>query len=104
MVHIGVEYLHKRQQVINLLEEFQDMWYGHLGQIKATNERINLILDAQPAHQQQYGAGIKAREVECVKVERMPKEGVIKLSGSEWASLVVLIPKPDGTFGFRVHY
>lgn len=112
-IHIRAEDPQTKQQVINLSNEFKEMWSGHPGQIKATARRINLLPDAQPVYQQPFGhrviglsyrAGMKAREVEKAEVERILKEVVVEPPDSEWASPVVLIPKLDGTLRFSVDY
>lgn len=77
-VYIFVEDLYTKKLVLNMLEVFQYMCYGHLGQIEATNCRINLIPDAQPVHQQLYQAGVRARQI-----KRIVKEGVIEPSDSD---------------------
>ncbi|CAN8071938.1 unnamed protein product, partial [Agarophyton chilense] len=71
------------------------MWSGHLGRIKATQHRIELLPDSKPVYQQQYRAGPKAREKELKEVERMLREGVIEPANSDWASPVVLVEKKE---------
>ncbi|CAN8064059.1 unnamed protein product [Agarophyton chilense] len=70
-VQIGEENGQLRGRIIDLLEEFETMWSGHLGQIKATPHRIELLSDSKPIYQQPYRAGSKAREIELKEVERM---------------------------------
>jgi hypothetical protein len=57
-----------------------------------------------PLFQHPYRAGPAARKAEKDEVERMLKLGVIEPSNAEWASPVVLIPKPDGSTIFYVDY
>ncbi|CAN8070206.1 unnamed protein product [Agarophyton chilense] len=63
-VQIGQENGQLWGRIIDLLEEFETMRSGHLGQIKATQYRIELLPDSKPIYQQPYRAGPKARKVE----------------------------------------
>ena len=103
-VHIGTEDEELREQVMDLLAEFQDMWSGHLGTIDAVKHRIELTPGARPIHQAPYRAGHKAREIEKKEIDRMLAAKVIEEAQSEWASPVVLIPKKDGSMRFCVDY
>jgi Reverse transcriptase (RNA-dependent DNA polymerase) len=91
-------------KVMTLLERYSHMWDGSLGEIKATKHRIQLIPGSKPVHSHPYRAGPKAREMERQEVERMLKADVIEPACSEWASPVVLVPKPDGSLRFCVDY
>ena len=51
-----------------------------------------------------YQAGPRAREIEGAEVKKMLEAGVIEPGQSEWASLVLLVPKPDGSMYFCVDY
>ncbi|CAN8075928.1 unnamed protein product [Agarophyton chilense] len=103
-VQIGEE-KRQRGRIIDLLEVFETMWSGHLGQIKATQHRIELLPDSKPIYQQPYHAGPKAREVELKAVEQMLQEGVIEPANSDWASPVVLVQmKGDNRMRFCVDY
>jgi hypothetical protein len=73
-----------------------------LGVIQVTKHRIEA--KDNPVFQHPCRAGPEAREVEKVEVERMLKLGVIEPSHAEWASPVVLIPKPDGSARFYFDY
>jgi Reverse transcriptase (RNA-dependent DNA polymerase) len=59
---------------------------------------------ATPVHSQPYRAGSRAREAESSEVQRMLKPKVIEPTTSEWASPVVLVPKPDGSTRFCIDY
>ena len=80
------------------------MWTGELGSVKVTEHRIKLKLDSKPVFSQPYRAGPKAREVEEKEVNKMLDADVIERAKTEWASPVVLVPKPDGSLRFRVDY
>ena len=93
-----------RDAVYELLRSHRHMWDGHLGEVRATEHRIDLVPGAKPVHAQPYRAGPKAREAEQEEVLRMLKAGVIEPASTDWASPVVLVPKPDGSLRFCVDY
>jgi hypothetical protein len=80
------------------------MWDGRLGHVQTTSHRIELMPGATPVHSQPYRAGARAREAESSEVQRMLKSKVIEPTTSEWASPVVLVPKPDGSMRFCINY
>jgi hypothetical protein len=94
----------EREKVFGLLGKHRKMWDGRLGHAHATTHRIQLTPGAKPVHSQPYRAGSAAREAESAEIQRMLKAGVIEPASSEWASPVVLIPKPDGSMRFCVDY
>ena len=94
----------RREEVRRMLLKHQDLWEGKLGMINATEHRIELKEGAAPVHQHPYRAGAKEREFERSEIRKMLEEGVIRPSTSEWASPVVLAPKPDGSLRFCVDY
>ena len=52
-----------RKKIMDMLEQYQSMWDGHLGEIKATGggtaHRIALKPNSRPIRQQPYRAGPK---------------------------------------------
>jgi hypothetical protein len=80
------------------------MWDGSLGHVHASNHKIELLPGARPVRSHPYRAGPRAREAEATEVQRMLKSGVIEPASSEWASPVVLVPKPDGSMRFCIDY
>ena len=94
----------KRDAIYQLLGKHRHMWDGRLGRVHATEHRIDLNPGSKPVHAQPYRAGPRAREMETQEVYRMLKAGVIEPASTEWASPVVLVPKPDGTMRFCVDY
>ena len=73
-----------------------------LGEINTTVHRIELIPETRPVAQAPYWAGPKAREIEDSEVTKMLEARVIEPAQSEWASPVLLVPKPDGSTRFCV--
>lgn len=94
----------ERKNVYQMLGTHRSMWDGRLGHVQTTSHRIELVPDARPVHAQPYRAGSRAREAESSEVQRMLKAGVIEPTASEWASPVVLVPKPDGSMRFCIDY
>ena len=88
-----------RPQVLSLLEKHRALWSGHLGSIKATEHRIELKPGSKPARRNPYRMGPQTRELVKAQVDLLE---VIEPSQSEWASPVVLIPKPDGNPRFCI--
>jgi hypothetical protein len=86
----------EREKVLATLRKHRTMWDGRLGQVHSTAHRIQLVPGAKPAYSQPYRAGAKAREAESTEIQRMLRAGLIEPASSEWASPVVLVPKPDG--------
>jgi hypothetical protein len=94
----------EREKVLTMLMKHRTMWDGRLCQVHTTAHRIQLTSGAKPAYSQPYRAGAKAREAESVEIHRMLRAGVIEPAMSEWASPVVLVPKPDGSMLFCIDY
>jgi hypothetical protein len=86
---------HERERVFQLLGKHRSMWDGRLGHVHSTSHRIDLLPGAKPVHAQNYSAGARAREAESSEAQQMLKSCVIEPDTSEWASPVVLVPKPD---------
>ena len=99
--HLTKDYADK---VRSMLNEHKTMWHGTLGKIKAPPHRIQLKEGTKPHHAHPYRAGPKARAVEEEHVLKMRDQGVIEPAQAEWASPVVIVPKPDGSLRFCVDY
>ena len=93
-----------RRQLTKLLREFEDICDGRLGALKGVEHRIELVQGAVPIFQQPYRCGIERRKAEDAEVQRMLAAKVIEPSMSEWASPIILVPKPDGSLRFCVDY
>jgi hypothetical protein len=61
----------ERKTVTDMLEPHKAMWDGHLGEVTATQHRIDLMPGARPVHSQPYRAGTRAREIEKAEIEKM---------------------------------
>jgi hypothetical protein len=94
----------ERNAVLEMLEPQKSMWDGRLGEVSATKHRIDLVPGARPIHSLPYRAGHRAREIEKQEIDKMLRQGVIEPAICEWASHIVMVPKPDGSHKFCVDY
>ena len=101
LAHVSAD---ERQDILRMLRPHREMWDGRLGTVTATEHRIDLVPGARPIHSQPYRAGARAREIGRGEIEKMLSQGVIEPATSEWASPIVLVPKPDGSLRFCVDY
>jgi len=91
-------------KVHGLLDQFNGMRSGNLGELKATTHHIKLTPDAKPVYSAPYRAGPHRRlEIEK-QVKKMLDLGVIEPSDAEWSFPVVVVPKPGGHFRLCVDY
>jgi Reverse transcriptase (RNA-dependent DNA polymerase) len=90
----------ERVEVLRMLEPHHSMWDGRLGTVSATTHRIKMVPGSKPVHAQPYGAGAKARAAEKTEIDQMLAQNIIEPATSEWASPIVLVPKPDGALRF----
>ena len=101
--HIDDESL--RYEILSMLAKHEDMWRpGHLGEITATEHRIELTPGTKPIRQAPYRQGHRGRDVQAGEIAKMLEAGVIEPATSEWASPVVLVPKKDGSLRFCIDY
>ena len=84
------------------LRKYSHIWNGSLGEITTIEHRIDLVPGSRPVSSVPYRAGPKAQKAEQDEVDRMLRAGVIEPAQSEWASPVVLVPKPDGSLRFCI--
>lgn len=103
---VPLDHLSKEQQdaVRKMLKPFSSIWQSHLGVVDASQHRLDTPTDARPFRSQPYRAGPADREMQSLEIKRQLALGVIEPSQSEWATPVLLVPKPDGTKRFCVDY
>ena len=93
-----------RFRIREMLRKYESMWDGSFEEISTVNHRIELHPGTRPIAQHAYRAGAKVREAEQAEVHRMLEADIVEPAQSEWASPVVLFPKPDGSLRFCVDY
>ena len=94
-----------REKIYEMLEKHSDMWKpGRLGEIRATEHRIDLREGTKPIRQMPYRQGLAMRDLAAKEISKMLEHGVIEPATSEWASPIVFVPKKDGTKRFCVDY
>ena len=94
-----------RKRVMEVLETNQDMWMsGRLGEISATEHRIELEPGTKPIRSMPFRQGPIMRGKAAAQIREMLDAGVIEPATSEWASPIVLVPKKDGSRRFCVDY
>lgn len=82
----------------------ESMWDGHLGVVKPTEHRINLLEQSSPFNSAPFLAGPKTRKLEEAEVNKQIPAGVIEHAQSEWAAPVLFAAKKDGRLCFCVEY
>ena len=103
---VSLDHLDKvtKSKLLGLLRQYSEICDGRLGTLKGVYHRIDLLPGSTPIFQQPYRAGPEARKAEEAEVQRMLEAEVIAPSMSEWASPVILVPKPDKSLRFCVDY
>lgn len=87
-----------------LISKHHALWEGKLGLIKATEHRIQLKPGVKPVRLNPYRMGTPSRQIVREEINKMKEMGVIEPSSGEWASPIVLVPKPDGSTRFCIDY
>lgn len=103
-VAVGAVPLQLQGALDSLLKKLASVWDGKLGLIKGVEYHIRQKPDATPVRQHPYKSGPLDRAKETAEVECMRSMGVIEPASGVWASLVVMVPKPDGSVRFCIDY
>lgn len=96
----------QRGELLTVLRGQEDViaWDAdHLGQTTIDYHRIDTG-DNKPVFIRPYRNSLKENEIVREEVRKMLKGGIIRTSRSDWASPVVLVPKPSGEVRFCVDY
>lgn len=102
---ISAKYQVCRETFTSTFSEFQSIQNNHLGRINITKHRIELLsLDTARIHSAIYHAGLKTKEFEKAEIEKMCAENHIGPAQTEWAGLIVFVPRKDKTLRFCDDY
>ena len=91
----------RREAILNLLVQYEDLFDGTLGSFHTKPVHLELKKDAVPKHHKAFPVA-KIHEVTLKKeLDRLCKLGVLKKSSdSTWAAPTFIIPKKNGTVRF----
>lgn len=95
---------HLLKEIRLMVTRHSTAWSEKLGTITHIVLRIELITNARPVQQMLYRQGPQCRKVQEEEVERILVSVVIQPSKSEWASPVIMVPKPDESLRFCVDH
>lgn len=87
----------KHQDLKTLLQEFKDVFDGPVGKISNFKARIHVKDDAVPKFFKARPVPFALKAKVDQELEHMERNGILtKLEHSEWASPLVVVPKPSG--------
>ena len=93
----------QKQEVMLLLEEFQDVFTDVPNLTSIIEHEVNLTTSV-PVKCRPYPMPYAKREVVKQEVEKMIKLGVCESSSASYAAPIVLVSKPDGSIRFCTNY
>ena len=86
-----------KKKYTKLVKQFLHVWADTLQPLPGYEHAINTG-DAEAFRQRQYRLGQNEQQAIKEWVSKMTKEGLIERSNSPWASPLLCVKKPDGTF------
>ncbi len=78
-----------------MLRRHPAMWSGHLGEVTATELRIDLQTGTRISRQTPYRTQHCSRALLKAEIERMLAQGITEPAMWYWASPVAIVPKHD---------
>ena len=91
----------QQQKLLQLLQQFEPLFDGTLGEWKNTEYHIDLKEDAKPYHAKPFAVPRAYESAFRREVDRLCQIGVLKkVNRSEWAAPTFLVPKKDQTVRF----
>ena len=84
-------------QLEHLVKNYSDIFSDNLGLMKGFKVKINVEPNVSPKFVKARTAHFAMKDVVEAEIDKMEKEGILKsVSFSDWASPIVIVPKPDG--------
>ena len=91
----------RREAILNLLLQYEDLFDGTLGTFHTKPVHLELKKDAVPKHHKAFPVAKIHEETLKKELDRLCKLGVLKKnSDSTWAAPTFIIPKKNGTVRF----
>src|SRR5210317_31283 len=88
----------ERKELLSLLNKYQNLFDGSLGEWQTQPIKIELKLEAKPYRARPYPVSQSQEQKLKDEVERLCKWGILKkCNNSEWAAPMFSISKPDDT-------
>jgi hypothetical protein len=88
-----------------VLNQYNLLFSETLGCMKNFTAKIYIKPDSQPKFSKARNIPFALQEAVNAELERLEKEGIIRsVSNSEWASPIVIVPKPDGRIRICADY
>ena len=96
----------QRQQLENLLKQYEDIFANNENELGRTNIVKHEIDtgDHKPIKQVAYKVNPHKKKIIEEEIGKMLKKGVIRKSNSPWSSPITLVPKPNGKWRFCTDY
>ena len=87
----------------DLVQEYQDIFTDKPGSTTMEEHKIELTTE-EPVKQRPYPLPYSMREIVKKEVDQMWKDGIIERTDSAYASPIVMVKKPDGTYRLCIDY
>lgn len=102
---ISKPYYAYRDELMNMLAEFQLMSGGHLGRIIVATHFIDLLDgNTQSSYSEPHRARPKTREFEKIEIEEILKDNTVEPAQTELDASIVFAPKKNGFYRFSVDH
>ena len=93
------------EKLETLVKNYSEIFSSELETIKGVEAKINIEANSQPKFMKARGLPFVMKEAVEAGTDRIEKDGILKsVPYSEWASAIVIVPKPDGTIRICADY
>ena len=89
----------KRQSLLKrVLSKYSSIFSEGVGTLKNFKAKINVKMDAKPKFCRARPVPFSMKDAVEKEIDRLEREGILQsISYSEWASPIVIVPKPNGS-------